>query len=188
MVTFAKKIWVKNILWSQLIVSDGKLAKFDSAGRNMLFFLQVPFKPLNQQHRLKIQGRWFNGLYVTRVFIFYKTWLFQSVSAIFNNILCLVKWLFIPKIRNTWIFCIILDPCTQISMELNSFDHFWTVLKNPKMRPCWQSNQGECSDRLLGEFYVLRILQNLSFLIRKCKDTSCSVFFLSKHFINQSEV
>ena len=39
-----------------------------------------------------------------------------------------------------------LDPCTQVSMEINSFVNFWTVLQDLKMRPCWQPNQGECSN------------------------------------------
>ena len=35
---------------------------------------------------------------------------------------------------------IFLDQCTRISLKLQSFDNFWTVLKTPKMRPCWQPN------------------------------------------------
>ena len=34
-------------------------------------------------------------------------------------------------------------------MEKHSFVNFWTVLRNPKMRPCWPPNQGERSDRLI---------------------------------------
>ena len=40
------------------------------------------------------------------------------------------------------IFGIILVLCTLAGMEVHSFAHFWTVLQNPKMRPCWQPNQG----------------------------------------------
>ena len=53
-----------------------------------------------------------------------------------------------PAYWLTWFCCIIVDPCTQACMQIQSFGHFWTVLQNPKMRQCWPANQGERSDRL----------------------------------------
>ena len=121
-----------------------------------LYFL-VPYKPLNQQHRLKntnvtdlsvcmvIQKKLLNLKNQKR--------LFEILRAIFNHIHLFSKVPVCTKIKNrycwTWFVGIILDPCTQASMKIHSFAQFWTVLQDPTMRPCWQPNQGECSDRLI---------------------------------------
>ena len=80
------------------------------------------------------------------------TWLFQILSAFFNNILCLVMRLFVPKIQKILMnlnFLYYPRPMFPSKHGDTPFAHFWTVLQNLKMRPCWPLNQGECSDRLL---------------------------------------
>ena len=57
------------------------------------------------------------------------TTLLHILSAIFNNCLFLVLY---PKFKIhwwTWIFCIILDPCFRVSMEIHCFPSFGLFCK-----------------------------------------------------------
>ena len=71
------------------------------------FFL---YKPLNHKTAWKIRVRWFNGSNDTQNILIKleKSDKATDLRATFNNILCLVNCLFVPKIKNTYVHGLVL--------------------------------------------------------------------------------
>ena len=118
-----------------------------------LIFL-VPYKPLNQQRRLK------NTKLLIQRFVWYSTKFykickihktFSESSTIF---ICLVKCMFVPNILkimlnlNFWYYPRPMYPGQHGDTQ---FCPFLDCFSYPKMRPHWPPNQGERLERLICE-------------------------------------
>ena len=142
-----KKIAVKNKLLSRSIGENEKNWKNDYAGKNILsqFFSSfikknwVPHKSLRQEKCPKIRFFWCNGSFFNQNCVIKLEKIdmaspdFKCNSQhcpLFNKVPVCTKY---PKDLKpkTWIFCIILDPCSLFGIEIHSFAIFWTVLQNP---------------------------------------------------------
>ena len=129
--SFGEKLLTVAINWERWQIVVGISMIFSSSSRFIIFF-ECHTSHWISDTAWKIQGRWFNSLYgIVKNFIKLGEKKSNRLFSDFRRnlqqyLFCKLSVCYYQKLKRywwTWLFGIILDPCTQASMKIHTFAH-----------------------------------------------------------------